>query len=75
MPEAIPFSDCPYEQARRKARDPHMTTAGNPLLRTREAAHVERLVDRNMDRLYRDADARTGIHGSVYGAIMDTRYK
>lgn len=64
-----------YEQAREKAKNPNMTTAGNPLLRDMDDYTQRKIIENNMDRLYRDAERRKGIHGNVYAGIMDNRYK
>ena len=68
------LSDSPYDKAYKKAEDPNMTLANNPLV---DKAEVERrrVVSRNVRRLEDDARARNCPHnGGVYTGIMNTRF-
>ena len=65
--------DGSYEAAERKAHDPNMTVNGNPL---RKDVDPERcLVHKNMEALYRDADAWNDQRsGMAYRAIRGMTY-
>lgn len=67
----------PWDKAMKKAEDPRMTTAGNPLAAgvSRDQQVKDDIRHHNIRRLEDDADARRGPHGSVYAGMMDTRYK
>ena len=62
-----------YAAALEKAKNPNMTTANNPLAKGND--YERKVMEVNMTRLENDARRRTGIHGNVYAAIMDTRMK
>lgn len=64
-----------YNRALQKAQNPRMTTNDNPLARRSADEYVQQqVVDRNMQTLRADADARSGVHGRTYEAIMGTRF-
>lgn len=64
-----------YDRALQKAQNPRMTTKDNPLARRSADEYVQQqVVDRNMQTLRADADARSGVHGRTYEAIMGTRF-
>lgn len=68
-------ADDSHEQALKKASDPKMTTANNPLAEPASQGLNHALVERNMDRLYQDAHMRRcPYNGSVYSGIMSTRF-
>lgn len=69
--------DSSWDKAMKKAEDPRMTTAGNPLAAgvSRDEQVRQDIRYHNMHRLEADAAARRGPHGSVYAGMMDTRYK
>lgn len=67
--------DDSYEQATKKASEPGMTTKDNPLADPPQQGPNPALVERNMDRLYKDAHMRRcPYNGAVYSGIMSTRY-
>ena len=64
-----------YEEAYKKAEDPNMTLANNPLVDDKAEVESRRVVSRNMRRLEDDARARNCPHnGGVYTGIMNTRF-
>lgn len=64
-----------YDKALQKAQNPRMTTNDNPLATRNANDYVQQqVVDRNMQTLRNDADARSGVHGRAYEAIMNTRF-
>lgn len=63
----------PYDAAQSKVQQPSMLVKDNPLA----CAPVpnERLIEFNMERLYKDAALRRNpVHGRVYQGIMQQRY-
>lgn len=67
--------DSSYDRALQKARNPRMTTNDNPFaMRSADDYVQQQVVDRNMRTLRADADARSGVHGRAYEAIMGTRF-
>lgn len=69
------FNDSPYARAHEKAKNPNMTLANNPLAEgAGNCAECER-INRNMDRLERDAELRrNSATGRVYAGMMNTRF-
>lgn len=60
---------------REKLRDPAMTTKDNPLADKNGPNYEALVVNRNENRLIRDAEMRAcPFNGRVYAGIMDTRY-
>lgn len=64
----------PWDLAEEKAKDPMMTTAGNPLAEDPQMGLEERIVRTNMDRLHQDAKRRRGPNGAVYAGFMQQRF-
>ncbi len=64
----------PYEQAEEKAQNPLMTTANNPLAESPAQGLQDRIVDTNMERLFKDAKMRKGPNGNVYAGFMQQRF-
>lgn len=64
------------EAARKQAAEPHFSTRNNPLvIKTPAEAAQQVVVDRNLQALYRDAEARENPRsGAVYSGIMNMRY-
>lgn len=67
--------DMAYDRAIEKAKNPAMTTAGNPL--AEEDCHQgmeDRIIHTNMERLHQDAKLRRGPNGGVYAGFMQQRF-
>ncbi len=70
-----PPQPTPYEKAVEKAKDPMMSTAGNPLAEEDYRQGMEdRIVRTNMERLHVDAKLRKGPNGAIYAGIMNQRF-
>lgn len=69
------FNDSPYMKAQEKAKNPHMTLANNPLAAGEGNCGECARINRNMDRLERDAELRrNSATGRVYAGMMNTRF-
>lgn len=69
------MQETPYERALQKAKDPMMSTAGNPLAEEDYQQGVEdRIVHTNMARLHQDAKLRRSPNGAVYAGFMQQRF-
>ena len=76
MKAIIACGDCSqYEQAMNKAQDPKMTLQNNPLVDRSDEYKQRQMMQRNMERLERDADNYRGIHGNAYAAVRSMTFK
>lgn len=73
---AVVCSTCDkWDQANKKAADPHMTLQNNPLVDRSDEYRQREMQSQNMRRLEEDAERYRGIHGNAYAAIRSMTFK